>query len=74
MLVLQEIGYPNNSFDNVGPRPSNFSVGACSVIACSSWSCTQKIGDMCQSLRRATALQGRRALDFVLKNQVRHVI
>jgi FKBP-type peptidyl-prolyl cis-trans isomerase len=37
IVVPEEIGYPNNSFDNVGPRPSNFS--------------------------------GRRALDFVLKNQ-----
>lgn len=25
--MLQEIGYPKNSFDTVGPQPSNFSVG-----------------------------------------------
>ena len=37
IIVPEELGYPENSFDAVGPRPSNFS--------------------------------GRRALDFVLKNQ-----
>ena len=37
IIVPEELGYPKNSFDTVGPKPSNFS--------------------------------GRRALDFVLKNQ-----
>lgn len=37
IIVPEELGYPEGSFDVVGPKPSNFS--------------------------------GRRALDFVLKNQ-----
>lgn len=64
-------GYPNNDFSRVGPQPTTFSV---SPVAAACDLCARASGQPPWTYRADKSvflvMQGRRALDFVLKNQV----